>query len=105
MKSAFEAAEQYFEEAAAVMNLTSSMRDLLLIPEREVKVQVPIKRDNGEIATVSVNGRPATITTQHAGVADWIITLAAPADGRYLAQATDRAGNAERMPHKATQVP
>ena len=51
MKSAFEAAEQYFEEAAAVMNLTSSMRDLLLIPEREVKVQVPIKRDNGEIAT------------------------------------------------------
>ena len=51
MKSAFEAAEQYFEEAAAVMNLTSSMRDLLLIPEREVKVQVPIKRDNGEVAT------------------------------------------------------
>lgn len=51
MKSAFEAAEQYFEEAAAVMNLTSSMRELLLIPEREVKVQVPIKRDNGEIAT------------------------------------------------------
>jgi glutamate dehydrogenase (NAD(P)+) len=51
MKSAFEGAEQYFEEAAAVMNLTSSMRDLLLIPEREVKVQVPIKRDNGEIAT------------------------------------------------------
>ena len=39
MKSAFEAAEQYFEEAAAVMNLTSSMRELLLIPEREVKVQ------------------------------------------------------------------
>jgi glutamate dehydrogenase (NAD(P)+) len=51
MKSAFEAAEQYFEEAAAVMNLTSSMRELLLIPEREVKVQVPIKRDNGETAT------------------------------------------------------
>ncbi len=51
MKSAFEAAEQYFEEAASVMNLTSSMRDLLLTPEREVKVQVPIKRDNGEVAT------------------------------------------------------
>ena len=51
MKTAFEAAEQYFEEAATVMNLTSSMRELLLIPEREVKVQVPIKRDNGEIAT------------------------------------------------------
>lgn len=51
MKSAFEAAEQYFEEAASVMNLTSSMRDLLLTPEREVKVQVPIKRDNGDVAT------------------------------------------------------
>lgn len=51
MKSAYEAAEQYFEEAASVMNLSSSMRELLLIPEREVKVQVPIKRDNGEIAT------------------------------------------------------
>lgn len=51
MKNAFEAAEQYFEAAAKVMNLTASMRDLLLTPEREVKVQVPIKRDNGDIAT------------------------------------------------------
>lgn len=51
MKSAYEAAEQYFQEAASVMNLSSSMRELLLIPEREVKVQVPIKRDTGEIAT------------------------------------------------------
>ena len=51
MKSAFEAAEQYFEEAATVMNLSHSMRELLVTPEREVKVQVPIRRDNGEIAT------------------------------------------------------
>jgi glutamate dehydrogenase (NAD(P)+) len=51
MKSAFEAAEQYFEEAAAVMKLSDSMRDLLLTPEREVKVQVPIRRDSGQIAT------------------------------------------------------
>jgi glutamate dehydrogenase (NAD(P)+) len=51
MKNAFDAAQQYFDEAATVMNLTTSMRDLLLTPEREVKVQVPIKRDNGEIAT------------------------------------------------------
>ncbi len=51
MKSAFEAAEQYFKEAAAILGLSSSMRDLLLTPEREVKVQVPIKRDNGEVAT------------------------------------------------------
>lgn len=51
MKSAFEAAEQYFEEAASVLDLSSSMRKLLMTPEREIKVQVPIKRDNGEIAT------------------------------------------------------
>jgi glutamate dehydrogenase (NAD(P)+) len=51
MKSAFEAAEQYFEEAATVLDLSSSMRTLLMTPEREIKVQVPIKRDNGEIAT------------------------------------------------------
>jgi glutamate dehydrogenase (NAD(P)+) len=51
MKSAFEAAEQYFEEAASVMGLSFSMRKLLLIPEREVKVQVPIKLDNGEVAS------------------------------------------------------
>ena len=58
-----------------------------------------VSHDNGEIATVSVNGHPAKITSQHAGVADWIITLDAPADGRFLAQATDRAGNVELMPH------
>ena len=51
MKSSFEAAAQYFEEAASVMDLSKSMRQLLLIPEREIKVQVPIKRDNGELAT------------------------------------------------------
>ena len=37
-----------------------------------------ISHDNGEIATVTVNGRLAAITTQHAGVADWTITLDAP---------------------------
>lgn len=64
-----------------------------------------VSHDNGEIATISVNGRPATITTQHAGVADWVITLEAPTDGGYLAKATDRAGNAEQTPHKVSQVP
>lgn len=51
MKSAFEAAQQYFEEAASVMGLSDSMKDLLVTPEREIKVQVPIRRDNGQIAT------------------------------------------------------
>ena len=51
MASAFEAAQQYFEEAASVLDLSSSIRTLLITPEREIKVQVPIKRDNGELAT------------------------------------------------------
>jgi glutamate dehydrogenase (NAD(P)+) len=51
MKSAFEAAQQYFDEAATVLGLSHSMRDLLVTPEREIKVQVPIRRDSGEIAT------------------------------------------------------
>jgi len=64
-----------------------------------------ISHDNGEIATVSVNGRPATITAQHAGVADWTITLDAPADGRHIAKATDLAGNAELVPHLVIHRP
>ena len=61
-----------------------------------------VSHDDGSIATVSVNGHPATITTQHSGVADWTITIDAPADGRFTAKATDLVGNAECMPH---QVP
>ncbi len=56
-----------------------------------------VSHDNGEIVTVSVNGHPATITTQHAGVADWSITLDPSANGLYLAKATDLAGNVELM--------
>lgn len=51
MKNAFEAAGQYFEEAAAVMDLSPNMKRLLLTPEREVKVQIAMKLDNGDIAT------------------------------------------------------
>jgi glutamate dehydrogenase (NAD(P)+) len=49
--SAFESVCRYFEEAAGVMDLSSNMKKLLLTPEREVKVQVATKLDNGEIAT------------------------------------------------------
>ncbi len=58
-----------------------------------------VSHDNGRIATVVVNGKPATIIRQHAGVADWSITLDAPADGRYHVTATDEARNTERTPH------
>jgi hypothetical protein len=58
-----------------------------------------VSHDNGEITAVTVNGQPATITAQRAGVADWTILLECPADGRLVAHAVDRAGNEERMPH------
>jgi len=64
-----------------------------------------VSHDNGEVAAVSVNGQPAKITAQHAGVADWIITLDAAADGGYLAKATDRAGNTELVPHDLRERP
>ena len=49
--SSYESACHYFESAAAIMDLSPNMRKLLLTPEREVKVQVAMKLDNGEIAT------------------------------------------------------
>ena len=49
--SAFESVCHYFEEAAGAMDLSPNMKKLLLTPEREVKVQVAMKLDNGEIAT------------------------------------------------------
>lgn len=50
--NSFESASIYFNEAAGVMDLTPNMRKLLLTPEREIKVQVAMKMDNGEIATL-----------------------------------------------------
>jgi glutamate dehydrogenase (NAD(P)+) len=41
----------YFDRAANELDLSDSMRQLLLIAKREVQVQIPIERDSGEIAT------------------------------------------------------
>ncbi|MEQ9411670.1 MAG: Glu/Leu/Phe/Val dehydrogenase dimerization domain-containing protein [Fuerstiella sp.] len=49
--NAYESACHYFETAASLMDLSPNMKKLLLTPEREVKVQVAMKMDNGEIAT------------------------------------------------------
>ena len=68
--------------------------------EGEKRVVSGVSHDNGEVASVNVNGTSAKITVQHAGVADWVVTFDAPTDGRYLAKATDRAGNSERIPHE-----
>ena len=49
--SSYETTVRYFERAADLMDLSPNMRKLMLVPLREVKVQVAIERDNGEIAT------------------------------------------------------
>ena len=57
-----------------------------------------LTQDNVHVAEVTVNGARAKIVTQHAGVADWEITL--PAAKELTAAARDRAGNTERNSHK-----
>ena len=64
-----------------------------------------VSHDNGEVALVTVNGQPASIVAQQAGIADWTITLDAPADGHWSAHAQDRDGNQERMPHELATTP
>ena len=49
--SSFETTVRYFNQAADLMGLSPNMRKLLLTPLRELKVQVSIERDNGEIET------------------------------------------------------
>jgi glutamate dehydrogenase (NAD(P)+) len=49
--SHYETTVRYFDRAAALMGLSKNMQALLLVPERELKVQVALERDNGEIAT------------------------------------------------------
>lgn len=49
--NAIEAARKYFNHAADHMGLSQNMRRLLLTPKREVKVQIAMEMDNGEIGT------------------------------------------------------
>jgi glutamate dehydrogenase (NAD(P)+) len=49
--SSQETTSRFFDRAAELMGLSDNMRRLLLVPERELKVQVAIERDNGELAT------------------------------------------------------
>jgi glutamate dehydrogenase (NAD(P)+) len=41
----------YFNQAADELDLSPSMRTLLQIPKREVRVKIPIERDSGELVT------------------------------------------------------
>jgi len=60
-----------------------------------------VSQDNGDIASVTVNGQSAKIISSHAGVADWEISLALDKTSkkRLVAQAVDRAGNSEKTAH------
>jgi glutamate dehydrogenase (NAD(P)+) len=48
---AIDATRIYFDTAADELDLSPSMRQLLLTAKREVQVQIPIERDSGELAT------------------------------------------------------
>ncbi len=48
---AYEATRLFFDRAADHLNLTNNMRELLLTPQREVRVQVAVELDNGELST------------------------------------------------------
>jgi hypothetical protein len=56
-----------------------------------------LSQDDGTVASVSVNNTAAKIISQHAGVADWEVTL--PVTKELTAKAKDAAGNEERWPH------
>jgi glutamate dehydrogenase (NAD(P)+) len=49
--SSFETAQRYFNQAADVMGLSQNMRRLLETPLREIKVQIAMELDDGQIAT------------------------------------------------------
>jgi glutamate dehydrogenase (NAD(P)+) len=51
MSESFVNARRYFDQAADLLGLSPAVRTLLLTPRRELKVQVAIQRDNGELQT------------------------------------------------------
>ncbi|MDB5352446.1 MAG: glutamate dehydrogenase/leucine dehydrogenase [Planctomycetota bacterium] len=46
---AFEATNVYFDQAARLLDLTGNMRTMMITPDRELRVEVAIEMDNGEI--------------------------------------------------------
>jgi len=56
--SSFEEVNYYFRKAARVMELSANVEKLLITPFREVKVDVSITLDNGELGRV---GRAAVL--------------------------------------------
>jgi hypothetical protein len=59
-----------------------------------------VSHDDGEVESITVNGRLADIVSTTAGVADWRVELNEHSAERIIAVAKDNAGNSERTPHQ-----
>jgi glutamate dehydrogenase (NAD(P)+) len=46
-----QAAQLYFDRAADLLDLSPALRRLLVIPKREVQVQIPVTMDDGRLET------------------------------------------------------
>ena len=49
---AFETVNRYFDEAAELIKLDDELYDVLKTPYREIDVQIPVRRDSGELLTL-----------------------------------------------------
>ena len=47
----FEAVNFFFDQAADIIDLPLSARDLLQTPEKELRVRLPLRRDDGSLDT------------------------------------------------------
>jgi len=73
-----------------------------VIRRKEHVVIRGVSHDNGEITAITVNNRRAIVVTRAAGVVDWKIELALPANGKLVAFAEDETGNVEKTMHRTT---
>jgi glutamate dehydrogenase (NAD(P)+) len=48
----FEAVQYFFDEAADILELSESARQLLSIPKRELRVELPLRRDDGTLSVL-----------------------------------------------------
>jgi glutamate dehydrogenase (NAD(P)+) len=49
---AFEATHYYFDRAADILEVSPEIRQLLITPRREVKVEIPVEMDDGRLETL-----------------------------------------------------
>ena len=77
--------------AATMITFVRTVKDKLLVKG--------VTHDNGDIASITVNGKTAKIISSHAGVTDWQVSIDARGASKLIAKAIDTAGNAEKDAH------